>query len=34
MPDDPPTHEAAHEVAGHRYQKLFHAEMIRKISHR
>jgi hypothetical protein len=27
MPDDPPALEAANEVAGHRYQKLFHAEM-------
>jgi hypothetical protein len=28
MPDDPPAREAAHEVAWHRYQKLFHAEMV------
>jgi hypothetical protein len=28
MPDDPPALEAANEVAGHRHQKLFHAEMV------
>jgi hypothetical protein len=30
MPDDPPALEAINEVAGHRRQKLFHAEMVRK----
>jgi hypothetical protein len=30
MPDDLPACEAANEVAGHRYQKLFHAEMVRQ----
>ena len=28
MPNDPPAREAANEVAGHRHQKLFHAEMV------
>ena len=27
MPDEPPARETAYEVARHRHQKLFHAEM-------